>query len=63
MNNVVYLADHSNFARAVQLAIDEDSELRIFDRLAVARSNTWNKRAEELLDIIDEQIGAAVPVS
>ena len=62
MNDVVYLAEHKNFARAVQLAIDEDSELKTFDRLAVAKLNTWNKRAEQLLDIINRQVGESVPV-
>lgn len=60
LNNVIYLADEQNFASAVQLAIEEDSEDYALDRIEVARLNTWTRRARQLMSIMENYV--PVPV-
>jgi glycosyltransferase involved in cell wall biosynthesis len=55
--DVVYLADSADaFVRRIEQALQEDSEERIQQRIAVARMNTWDRRVEQISDLIAHRL-------
>ncbi|HMO16541.1 MAG TPA: glycosyltransferase [Oligoflexia bacterium] len=55
-DNIVYISDSvSDFSSKLSQALsEEDNDARRLARIEVAKNNTWDKRANELLDILAE---------
>jgi len=55
--NVVYISDnHSDFLQNIDLAMNNDSEVKKKERIKTAKSNTWNERIILFKKLIDEKI-------
>ncbi len=53
--HVVTLAtDHADFIQKIDLALQDTSPARIAERVAVAKTNTWEARIEQLWEIIND---------
>jgi glycosyltransferase involved in cell wall biosynthesis len=51
--DVVRIAERSEFSAAIKTELETDSEAKIQQRLVVARRNTWDQRIEEILRLLD----------
>lgn len=57
-NGVVQLADGpEEFASALRLALSDDNTQRVNERIAMAKANSWQKRAEEFETVIQQLQG------
>jgi hypothetical protein len=55
--NVVYISDnHSDFLQNIDLAMNNDSEVKKKERIKTAKSNTWNERIILFKKLIAEKI-------
>ena len=49
----VYIAENPiDFAEQLTSAVNEDDEVKAGSRIAIARQNTWELRAQQFIDII-----------
>jgi Glycosyltransferase len=54
--NVCYLTDIDNVLNDIELALKEDCEYKRNERRKVAMENSWDKKAEELLNVIKDKL-------
>ncbi|NCD70808.1 glycosyltransferase [Mucilaginibacter agri] len=58
-DNVVAYADGpANFTAAINEALVTNDDQKIADRIAIAKLNSWEKRTEDIADIIDSHLQA-----
>jgi glycosyltransferase involved in cell wall biosynthesis len=50
--DVLNIADRFVFSEAVKVALESDSELKVQQRTAVARQNTWDQRVDQIVNIL-----------
>ena len=56
-NNVLYIADdYQNFAELLIEAIKQDNDLLKNKRIEIARNNSWDKKIEEMCEVIEAVI-------
>jgi len=58
---VVRIAERSEFSAAIKTELETDSEEKIQQRLAVARRNTWDQRVEEILRLLAPALAGVCP--
>lgn len=55
LKNIIYIAENADeFEQAIEKALRENSEIKIQQRWAVARKNTWDARGEEFSELIEQ---------
>jgi hypothetical protein len=55
--DIIYLAEtHDEFILCIEKAIRENDESKQRQRIEFAQNNTWDRRVDNLLEIINENI-------
>ncbi len=55
--NVTYISKtHDDFVKNIGLAIEENTEKKIQERISVARENTWDSKVSNILSIINSNL-------
>ncbi|WP_442588347.1 glycosyltransferase [Pedobacter sp. AW31-3R] len=62
-NSVEYCGDASSFSRAINSALLNDSEVKIEERKALAKENTWEQRSEQISEIIGLHLNPVIQSS
>jgi glycosyltransferase involved in cell wall biosynthesis len=55
-DTVIYCKDASSFSQAIAFCLENDSEEKIKNRVAIAEKNTWEHRCNEILGLLNTQL-------
>jgi len=58
-NCVEYCSDAASFSNAIDQVLKNESEAKILERKALAKENTWEKRSDQISEIIASHLPAS----